>query len=204
VVRALGGALIVVTFEEDVLNRLLSCLDPTQVHEPRPDDETEAALAELARLEERKKQVTELGGPAEMDITEFRAAKAANDRKIEALRQVLTRSAEEEAPERARAEAEALDLWAKWDDLDVENRRRVVGAVTERVQVRPAELLLARAGEVVLSPRRAGRVVEDRLPVSYAQSGQLVNLAGRPGRPCGTAGDLGLNLWYSFMRRNCA
>jgi len=123
-------------FEEDVLNRLFSRLDPTQLHVPASPDAMDEQMAELARLEALKKQLAELAGAGDMDLAEFRAAKAANDRKIEALRKVLAKSAEEEAQERARAEA--LDLWAKWDDLDVENRRRVVAALTERVEVGPA------------------------------------------------------------------
>ena len=93
-------------------------------------------LAELARLEGVKTQLAELAGSGDMDLAEFRAAKAANDRKIEALRKVLAKSAEEEAQERARAEA--MDLWAKWDELGIEDRRRVVQALAERIEVGPA------------------------------------------------------------------
>ena len=41
-----------------------------------------------------RKKLAEPAGSGEMDLSEFRAAKAANDRKIGALRQVLAKSAE--------------------------------------------------------------------------------------------------------------
>jgi hypothetical protein len=37
-----------------------------------------------------------------------------------------------------RARAEAVDLRAKWDDLGIEDRRRVVQALAERIEVGPA------------------------------------------------------------------
>jgi hypothetical protein len=47
----------------------------------------------------------------------------------------MARSADQEALERTRAEA--LDLRAKWDDLDIESRRRLVQALAERIEVGP-------------------------------------------------------------------
>lgn len=37
-----------------------------------------------------------------------------------------------------RGRAEALDLQAKWNELDVDDRRRVVRALAEHVEVLPA------------------------------------------------------------------
>jgi len=37
-----------------------------------------------------------------------------------------------------RARAQAVDLRAKWDDLGIEDRRRVVQALAERIEVAPA------------------------------------------------------------------
>ena len=37
-----------------------------------------------------------------------------------------------------RARAEAVDLRSKWDDLGIEDRRRVVQALAERIEVGPA------------------------------------------------------------------
>jgi hypothetical protein len=71
-----------------------------------------------------------------MDLAEFRAAKAANDRAMQALREMMARSAEDEALQRTRAEA--VDLRARWDDLDIDSRRRVVQALAERIEVGPA------------------------------------------------------------------
>jgi hypothetical protein len=45
----------------------------------------------------------------------------------------MARSAEEEVLQRTRAEA--VDLWARWDELDIESRRRLVQALAERVEV---------------------------------------------------------------------
>ncbi|MGA3221511.1 MAG: hypothetical protein ABSE77_20985 [Acidimicrobiales bacterium] len=78
----------------------------------------------------------ELVGAGEMDLAEFRAAKAANDRAMQALREMMARSAEDEALQRTRAEA--VDLRARWDDLDIDSRRRVVQALAERIEVGPA------------------------------------------------------------------
>jgi hypothetical protein len=58
----------------------------------------------------------------ELDLAEFRAAKAANDRAMQALRATMARSGKDEALLRTRAEA--VDFRAKWDDLDIDSRRR--------------------------------------------------------------------------------
>jgi hypothetical protein len=55
---------------------------------------------------------------------------------MQALRGTLAKSAEEEALLRTRAEA--VDLRDKWDDLGIEDRRRVVQALAERIEVGPA------------------------------------------------------------------
>jgi hypothetical protein len=123
-------------FEEDVLGRIFSRIDTAQLHTAPADDPTEEALAELARLEGVKKRLAELAGSGEMDLEEFRAARAANERAMQSLRQAMAKSAEEEALQRTRAEA--VDLWARWDELDVDSRRRVVQALAERVEVGPA------------------------------------------------------------------
>ena len=136
----LGGCgkirILAADFEQDVLGRLFSRLDESQLHEPLPDDPTAEVIAELARLEEVKKRLAELAGAGEMDLAEYREARAANERKMQAIRATLARSAEEEALQRTRADA--VDLWAKWDDLEVENRRRVVQALAARIEVQPA------------------------------------------------------------------
>jgi 3-hydroxyacyl-CoA dehydrogenase len=93
-------------------------------------------MAELARLEGVKTQLAELAGAGELDVAEFRAAKAANDRALRTLQETMARSAEDEAMQRTRAEA--VDLRAKWDDLGIEDRRRVVEALAERIEVGPA------------------------------------------------------------------
>ena len=80
--------------------------------------------------------MAELAGTGELDLTDFRAAKATNARAMQALRGTLARSAEDEAMQRARAEA--VDLRDKWDDLGIEDRRRVVQALAERIEVGPA------------------------------------------------------------------
>ena len=123
-------------FEEDVLGRLFNRLDTAQLHEARTDDHTEEAVAELALLEGVKKRLAELAGSGEMDLEEFRASRAANERAMQSLRQAMAKSAEEEGLQRTRAEA--VDLWAKWDELDIDSRRRVVQALAERVEVGPA------------------------------------------------------------------
>jgi hypothetical protein len=123
-------------FEEDVLERLFSRIDPEQLHSERSDDPTAETMAEMARLEGVKKQLAELAGAGELDITEFRAARAANEQRMKALQETMARSADQEALERTRAEA--LDLRAKWDDLDIDSRRRVVQALAERIEVEPA------------------------------------------------------------------
>ena len=138
--RDLGGCGKIVIhapdFEQDVLERLFSRIDPEQLHSEPVDDPTAEAMAELARLEGVKKQLAELAGAGELDIAEFRAARVANERAMQALRETLARSAEQEALERTRAEA--LDLRAKWDDLDIDRRRQVVHALAERIEVGPA------------------------------------------------------------------
>ena len=122
----LGGCgkirILAAGFEEDVLGRLFSRMDPEQLPGRPADDPTAEAIAELARLEGVKAELADLAGAGELDLSEFRAAKAANDRKMQALRETMARSAEDEALERTRAEA--MDLRAKWDDLDIEARAR--------------------------------------------------------------------------------
>lgn len=78
----------------------------------------------------------ELLGTGEMDLAELRAAKAANDQKLQALRETMAQSAEEEALQRT--QAEAIDLRAKWADLDIDAKRRFVRALAERIDVMPA------------------------------------------------------------------
>jgi hypothetical protein len=51
---------------------------------------------------------------------------------MQALQATMARSAEEEALQRTRAEA--VDLRAKWDDLDIDSRRRLL-ALAERIEV---------------------------------------------------------------------
>jgi hypothetical protein len=123
-------------FEEDVLDRLFSRIDPEQLHSEPGDDPTAGTMAEMARLEGVKKQLAELAGAGELDISEFRAARAANEQRMKALQVVVAKSADQEALERTRAEA--LDLRAKWDDLDIDSRRRVVQALADRIEVGPA------------------------------------------------------------------
>jgi len=80
-------------------------------------------------------ELAELAGTGELDLTEFRAAKGTNARAMQALRETLAKSAEDEAMQRTRAEA--ADLRAKWDDLGID-RRRVVQGLAERIEVGPA------------------------------------------------------------------
>jgi hypothetical protein len=124
-------------FEQDVLERLFTRIDPEQLRDQQPaDDGSAKAMAEMARLEGVKTQLAELAGTGELDLAEFRAAKATNERAMQALRGTLAKSAEEEALLRTRAEA--VDLRDKWDDLGIEDRRRVVQALAERIEVGPA------------------------------------------------------------------
>ena len=152
--RDLGGCgkivILAADFEQDVLERLFSRIDPDQLHSGPADNPTAEAMAELSRLEGVKKQLAELAGAGELDITEFRAARAANEqRDAGPARDPGQVSRAEEALQRTRAEA--LDLRAKWDDLDIDRRRQVVQALAERIEVRAGgegqELLLARPGE---------------------------------------------------------
>jgi hypothetical protein len=55
---------------------------------------------------------------------------------MQALRATMASSVEEEALQRT--QAEAVDLRAKWDNLDIDSRRRVVRAPAERIEVGPA------------------------------------------------------------------
>lgn len=57
----------------------------------------------------------------QMDLAGYRGARAANERKVQAVRETLARSVEEEALQRTRADA--VDLQARWDGLHVEERR---------------------------------------------------------------------------------
>jgi DNA invertase Pin-like site-specific DNA recombinase len=154
--RDLGGCGKIVIrapdFEQDVLERLFSRIDPEQLHDEPDDDEVAKAMAELARLEGVKTRLAELAGTGELDIAEFRAARAANDRAMRVLQETMARSAEDEALQRVRAEA--VDLRAKWDDLDIDRRRQVVPALAERIEVG-----LALKGRNFYSP--------DRVKVTY-------------------------------------
>jgi hypothetical protein len=65
-------------------------------------------------------------------------AKAANDGRIEVLRQVLAKSAEQDALKRARVEA--VDMWAKSGRIWTSRAGAgVVEALAERIEVGPAE-----------------------------------------------------------------
>jgi len=137
----LGGCgkirVLAADFEQDVLERLFTRIDPEQLRDQQPaDDGAAKAMAEMARLEGVKTQLAELAGTGELDLAEFRAAKATNERAMQALRGTLAKSAEEEALLRTRAEA--VDLRDRWDDLGIEDRRRVVQALAERIEVGPA------------------------------------------------------------------
>ena len=116
--------------------RLFSRLDPEQLRSEPADDPTAETTAEMARLEGVKKQLAELAGAGKTDLVDYQVAKAANDRAMQVLRETMARSADQEALERTRAEA--LDLRAKWDDLGIDSRRRVVRALAERIEVGPA------------------------------------------------------------------
>jgi hypothetical protein len=136
--RDLGGCgkivILAADFEQDVLERLFSRIDPDQLpDENNGDDEAAQAMAELARLEGVKTRLAELAGAGELDLADFRTARAANDRAMQALRETMARSAEDEALQRTRAEA--IDLRAKWDDLDIDRRRQVVQALADRIEV---------------------------------------------------------------------
>ena len=100
------------------------------------DDPTADAMAELTRLETFKRQLAELAGAGELDIAEFRTARATNERAMQTLRATMAKSAQHEALQRTRAEA--VDLRAKWDDLDIDSRRRLVMALAPRIEVVPA------------------------------------------------------------------
>ena len=125
-------------FEADVLGRLFSALDDNQLHKTTSNEDpvTGAALTELTRLEGVKTGLAEMVGAGEMDLAEFRAAKTANDRLISNLSVTVAKGADMEAQRRTRAEA--LDLVDKWDDLDMDDKRRVVQALAEKVEVFPA------------------------------------------------------------------
>jgi hypothetical protein len=55
---------------------------------------------------------------------------------MQALRATMARSAQDEALQRTRADA--VDLRAKWEDLYIDDRRRLVAALADRVEVMPA------------------------------------------------------------------
>jgi hypothetical protein len=120
-------------FEEDVLGPLFSRIDPQQLHMEPEHDESAQAMAELDRLEALKAELARMAGAGELGLEQFRAAPAASERAMQSLRQAMARSAEEEALQQTRAEA--VDLWAKWDELDIDSRRRVVQALAERIEV---------------------------------------------------------------------
>ena len=66
----LGGCgkirVIAADFEQDVLERLFTRIDPEQLRDQQPaDDETAKAMAEMARLEGVKTQLAELAGTGE-------------------------------------------------------------------------------------------------------------------------------------------
>ncbi len=139
--RDLGGCgeivIKAVDFEQDVLDRLFSRIDPERLRDEAPsDDEAAKAMVEMDRLEGIKTRLAELAGAGELDLAEFRAAKAANDRAMQVLRDTMAKSAEDEALRRTRAEA--VDMRGKWEDLGTENRRRLVQALAERIEVGPA------------------------------------------------------------------
>ena len=96
----LGGCgkirVLAADFEQDVLGRLSSRLDESQLQEPSADDPTAEAMTELAHLEEVKKRLAELAGAGEMDLAEYREARAANERKVQSLRETVAKSAEME------------------------------------------------------------------------------------------------------------
>jgi hypothetical protein len=139
-------------FEQDVLERLFSRIDPEQLHSEPADDPMAGTMAEMARLEGVKKQLAELAGAGGLDIAEFRAARAANEQKMKSLQVTMAKSAHQEALVRTRAEA--LDLRAKWGDLDIDAKRRLAQAPAERIEVLPAV-----RGRNYYSP--------DRVKVSY-------------------------------------
>ena len=59
-------------FEQDVLERLFTRIDPEQLRDQQPaDDETAKVMSELARLDGVKTQLAELAGTGELDLAEF-------------------------------------------------------------------------------------------------------------------------------------
>lgn len=60
-------------FDEEVLNRLFSRLDTTQLHVPASQDAIDEEMPKLARLEALKKQMAELARDGDMDLAEFQA-----------------------------------------------------------------------------------------------------------------------------------
>ena len=85
----LGGCgkirVIAADFEQDVLERLFTRIDPEQLHDQQPaDDETAKAMAEMARLEGVKTQLAELAGTGEPG-TAARRGPAASGSALRAL-----------------------------------------------------------------------------------------------------------------------
>jgi hypothetical protein len=93
-------------------------------------------MAELARLEDLKKRLAELVGAGELDLNEYREARVAHELRAQELRRVVARSSEQKAQRRAREDA--IDLREKWDELGIEERRRVAKALAARIEVGPA------------------------------------------------------------------
>jgi site-specific DNA recombinase len=121
--------------EADIALRVLARLDGSQVPVEEDDSATADAEAELSRLEAKKIQHAEMHATGDFDLAEFRAAKAINEAQI--AEQVRIVSADVERTARRKAQAEALGLKESWGSLGVQDKRRVISALTERIVVGP-------------------------------------------------------------------
>ncbi len=121
--------------EDDIALRVLWRLDSSQMSIEEDDDATAHAEAELSRLEAKKVELAEMVASGEFDAMEFRAAKAINEAQIAEQARIVSADAERTA--RRRAQAEALELKESWKSLGVQDKRRVITALTERIVVGP-------------------------------------------------------------------
>ena len=120
--------------DEDIINRVQAVIDGGRLPQSKEVNDGIAALeAQVAALEQRRDAMYEdyMAGGSSLD--DWKKTKAIADRRIAEVGAELRKHAERTA--RRRARAEILDLAGRFAELSVDEKRRLLDALIERIVV---------------------------------------------------------------------
>lgn len=123
--------------EEDLLGRLWARINPVSLkRQPSQHPDDAEALEAMQRLQNAAMHLAEMLGNGELSPTEFRAAKAANEKALaEASRRVADIATK---TMQVAALSEATNLEDRWPSLSIEDQRRFIRALFTNIAIGPA------------------------------------------------------------------